>query len=131
MPPPKTRKFPFGDLLTFTPQIIHKNRSQSPHTNESKRIGRPMRGCAECLPESGFGNPKEELLSLIFRAMARHRLGDTFTARKLLEQARQELQEQLPTPVGPPLSSNPRPVTWSMIQTVLREAEAVMPPETR
>jgi tetratricopeptide (TPR) repeat protein len=85
----------------------------------------------EALPEANIGNPKVELLSSIFRAMARHQLGDIYTARKLLETARQEIQKQIPTPAGPTLACNSRPAAWCMIQMALREAEVLMPPESR
>jgi eukaryotic-like serine/threonine-protein kinase len=78
------------------------------------------------LPESGFTSPKDYLLALIFRAMTRHKLGDAYTARKLLAQARQEVQKQVPGPDRSPLPSQDGSVMWCMVHTALREAESLI-----
>ncbi len=80
------------------------------------------------LPTGDGGGLKNEMLAILFRAMAHHQLGDAYTCRKLLEQAREGIEEQIPTPEGPMLPYQDRPVVWCMIQTALREAEALIEP---
>ena len=71
-------------------------------------------------------NPKDALLCLLFRAMTHHRLGDAYTSRKLLEEARQEIQKQLAEPDGEELRFQDRPVAWCMVHVALREAESLI-----
>jgi hypothetical protein len=83
------------------------------------------------LPESGFVNVKDQLLALLFRAMTRQKLGDAYTARKLLNQAQHEIKKQIPDPAGPLLRYQDRPVVWCMVQTALGEAEALIAPSAK
>ena len=80
------------------------------------------------LPQGKAKNPKDELLAVLFRAMAHHHLGDTYTCRKLLELAREGATEHIDSPEGPLLPYQDRPVVWCMVHTVLREAESLIDP---
>lgn len=80
----------------------------------------------EILPTSGFSNPKDEILAIIFRAMTHARLGDAYTSRRLLQQAHQEIARQLTPLDGPELPYQDRAVVWSMVQAAVREAEAMI-----
>jgi hypothetical protein len=93
----------------------------------SYRCGR-FKDAMASLPETGFADPREELLSLIFRAMIHHHVGDTHTRHTLLEKARRAVENKLPTPVGTALRNQDRPVAWCMVQTALREAQALIEP---
>ena len=73
-----------------------------------------------------FANPVDALLCLLFRAMTHHRLGDAYTSRKLLEQARDGIGKQLAEPDGEELRFQDRPVAWCMVHVVLREAESLI-----
>jgi tetratricopeptide (TPR) repeat protein len=103
-------------------------------TNSFLRLGKGMAAfrcgyyedALSLLPESGFDNPKDSLLANVFLAMARYKLGDAYTARKLLEQARQAVETQVPTPTGPPLPYQDRPLVWCMVQIALHEAEGLI-----
>lgn len=91
------------------------------------RLGR-FEEALKVLPgsEREYTNPKDELLALLFRAMTHHQLGDAYTCRKILDQARQGIQDKAATPDGPMLRYEDRPVVWCMIQIALREAEALI-----
>jgi len=95
------------------------------------RLGR-FEEAVSVLPEStaNFSNPKDELLALIFRAMTHFHLSDDYTCRKLLAQAHEAIAKQLPSPDGPQLPYQDRPVAWCIVQTALREAEALIKLET-
>ncbi|NLY02883.1 MAG: protein kinase [Rhodopirellula sp.] len=80
----------------------------------------------ETLPTSDFLNPKDEILAILFRAMAHAKLGDSYTSRKLLDKGREEIQTQVAPLDGPELPYQDRPVVWCMVQTALREAEALI-----
>jgi hypothetical protein len=108
-------------------------------TNSFLRLGKGMAAfrCANyedalnLLPESGFENPKDSLLANVFLAMTRYKLGDVYTARKLLEQAREATDTQVPTPTGPPLPYQDRPLVWCMVHIALQEAEGLIEPPAR
>jgi serine/threonine protein kinase/tetratricopeptide (TPR) repeat protein len=80
------------------------------------------------LPQGKAENPKDELLAVLFRAMAHYHLSDAYTCRKLLERAREGVREQIDSPEGPLLPYQDRPVVWCMVHTVLREAESLIGP---
>jgi tetratricopeptide (TPR) repeat protein len=80
----------------------------------------------ESLAPSGFDNPKDELLTIVFRAMSHWQLGDAYTSRRLLRQARGGFATQLSAVDGPELPYQDRMVVWAMVQTALREAEALI-----
>ncbi len=80
----------------------------------------------ESLVSSGFVNPKDEPLTVTFRAMCRHQLGDAYTSRKLLGQAREGFAAQLAVLDGPELPYQDRAIVWAMVQVALREAEALI-----
>ena len=81
----------------------------------------------ENLPASGLSSPKDEVLSLAFRAMAHHQLGDAYSSRKVLEQARSAFETQLCPLDGPELPVEDRAVAWAMAKLALQEAETLVP----
>jgi tetratricopeptide (TPR) repeat protein len=82
----------------------------------------------DILPDGGFVNPKDELLTLLFRAMSQQQVGHADQARRLLHVARKQILEKLHGPDGPPLPYQETPVVWCMVHTALREAEALIQP---
>jgi hypothetical protein len=60
--------------------------------------------------------------------MAHHKLGNEQEALALLQVARDESEEHVPTPDGPPLRPYmlDRPLVWCELQVLLREAEALI-----
>jgi serine/threonine protein kinase/pimeloyl-ACP methyl ester carboxylesterase/tetratricopeptide (TPR) repeat protein len=89
------------------------------------RLGR-FEEALERLPQSELGGPKNEIVAILFRAMAHYQLRDYYTSARLLEQARQQVTKQLPSPDGPMLRHQDTPVIWCMIHTAFREAESLM-----
>ncbi|MBC8867790.1 MAG: redoxin domain-containing protein, partial [Planctomycetes bacterium] len=66
--------------------------------------------------------------SLLFQAMANHRLGNTQQAQLLLRKSIQEIQSRVPTIDGPPLDSHlpERWIVWATVDAVRREAIAAI-----
>ena len=91
------------------------------------RCGR-FQEAVDALPEGGFSNPRDELVTLVFRAMIQHHLGPPDQARRWLQIARRKIRETLEGPDGPPLLYQDTPVVWCQVQTALREAEALIEP---
>jgi hypothetical protein len=60
--------------------------------------------------------------------MAHKKLGQVVQARQLLQQARREIEQRVPSPNGPELPIEEPPVVWCHVQPVLREAEALIEP---
>ncbi len=82
----------------------------------------------EILPTSGFLNPKDEILALIFRAMTHAQLGDAYTSRRLVEEARKQARTQLMPLDGPELRVQDRAVVVSMVRAALCEADSLIGP---
>jgi tetratricopeptide (TPR) repeat protein len=89
-----------------------------------------FREAAALLPEAG-ANPKDEVLTLLFRAMTYHRLGDADAARTALASARRAMERPLPAVGSPLLASRDPCVLRCMFQVVLREAEALIEPKEK
>jgi hypothetical protein len=73
------------------------------------------------------GNLKEHVLSLVFRAMAHHQLGQADEASELLQEARWRVPAELPA--MPDLHTGAhrhRAAAWCMTRAAIREAEAVI-----
>ncbi len=71
-------------------------------------------------------NPKDAILPDLFRAMAHAKLGDAFTSRKLLDEARETINQLIAEPDGAEAPYQDRPVVWCMVQCALREAESMI-----
>jgi hypothetical protein len=89
------------------------------------RCGR-LRECIEMMPGAGGINPTFSVFPPLFSAMAHWELGNAEQARELLNQARDEIEDRIPTPDGPELPWQDRAVVWCMTQSVLREAEELI-----
>jgi len=89
------------------------------------RCGRFEQAIAE-LPE--IGDVRQVPTSLLFRAMAHHRLGQSVQARNFLQRGIQEIEQRIPTIEGPLLAHYipERWVIWCTLDIVRREAQATV-----
>ena len=118
-------------LLQMAQELVEKQKS-----NETYILAKGMalyrcgqfEEAIDVLPEPGprsFG--KERLISLLFRAMAHYRVGDTFASRRLLKRAQEDIEQLMKSPDGGPLERfQDRPMAWCTVQMALREAEGLI-----
>jgi tetratricopeptide (TPR) repeat protein len=85
------------------------------------------REALEMIPDVGlYASPKDAAISLLFRAMAHERLGESDASRQLLDEARDYVSEHLSSPTGELAQWQDRPLIWCMVQMALKEAEQVV-----
>jgi hypothetical protein len=72
-------------------------------------------------------------LTLLFQAMAHHRLGHSEEARRLLKRAGTSIESKVPSIDGPPLADYlpDRWIVWCMVEVVRREAEELIGGQTK
>ncbi len=128
-----TRPIEANELLRFAEEAVREPAIQKSDPWIALVRGMVLYRCGrfeealETFQTSGFVNPKDELLTLVFRAMTHRQLGDAYSSRKLLAKAREEFNKQLSPLDGPELPFQDRPVVWAMVQTAMQEAEASIP----
>jgi tetratricopeptide (TPR) repeat protein len=90
------------------------------------RCGR-FEEAVDVLPDyKPYGDDKNRLLAVLFRAMTHYRVGDAFASKRLLKTAQEDIEQRLQSPDGPLARYQDRPIVWCMVQMALREAEALV-----